>query len=146
MSRINIFVFSPLILIILFSCATWQDPNTAVASRELSIANILEIPIVYDSSGVTVEGMIWDLNYDLLEDEEMEVPFTTFKLADRDGNYINVFAEGNFPLIEGENVRVTGIYRRDLTTKYRNYVNEIEAKTIHLEATSTLYRIYRYIR
>lgn len=146
MNRNMLLMLTPLILITLFSCAKWQDPNTAIPSAELSIANILITPNAYDGAGVIVEGMVWDLNYDLLEDEEMEVPFTSFKIADKDGNYINVFAEGNFPLIEGEQVKVTGLYRRDYSTKYRNYINEIEAKTITLETTSALYRFYKYIK
>lgn len=146
MNRNMLLMLTPLLMMILLSCSKWQNPNTALPSKELTIANILITPHAYDGAGVIVEGMVWDLDYDILVDEEMEVPFTTFKIADTDGNYINVFAEGNFPLIEGEQVRVTGLYRRDYVTKYRNYTNEIEAKTITLETTSTIYKIYRYLK
>lgn len=136
-----------IILITFISCTKeWQDPNTSVPNMDLPIEEILISPHAYDGAGLTVEGMIWDLNYDLLTDEDIEIPFTSFKLANKSGNYINVFAEGNYPLTEGEQVIVTGIYRREYITKYRNYVNEIEAKSIKIGKTSTLYKIYKYLR
>jgi len=129
------------------SCAKqWQDPNTAVPYTKITIREILIAPIGYDSAGVSVEGMVWDLNYDLLVDDEKEIPFTRFKIADPDGNYINVFAEGNYPLTDGDQVKVTGVYRRESITKYHDFINEIEANNIQLGRTSTLYKVYRYLR
>lgn len=147
MSRIsNLFlvIFIPAVLI---SCnKQWQDPNTAVPYTHTSIREILIAPIGYDSAGVSVEGMVWDLNYDLLVEDEKEIPYTSFKIADSDGNYVNVFAEGNYPLIDGDQVKVIGVYRREQITEYRKYINEIDANSIEVGRTSTLYKIYRYIR
>lgn len=131
----------------LISCAKpWQDPDNSVPYTQTTIREILIAPIGYDSAGVSVEGMVWDLNYDLLSEGEMEIPFTNFKLADRDGNYISIFARGNYPLTDGDFVKVTGVYRRGLATEHHKYTNEIEAKTIELGKTSTLYKVYRYLR
>ena len=147
MSRISnlfLFIFIPAVLI---SCnKQWQDPNTAVPYTHTTIREILIAPIGYDSAGVSVEGMVWDLNYDLLVEHEKEIPYTSFKIADSDGNYVNVFAEGNYPLIDGDQVKVIGVYRRDLITESRNYINEIDANSIEVGKTSTLYKIYRYLR
>lgn len=139
-----LFIFIPTVLI---SCAKqWQNPNTAVPYAHTTIREILIAPIGYDSAGVSVEGMVWDLEYDLLVEDEKEIPYTSFKIADSDGNYLNVFAEGNYPLIDGDQVKVIGVYRRQLITEYRNYINEIDANSIEVGKTSTLYKIYRYLR
>jgi hypothetical protein len=147
MNRISnffLFIFIPVVLV---SCSKqWQDPNTSVPYTKTTIREILIAPIGYDSAGVSVEGMVWDLNYDLLVDNEKEIPFTSFKIADADGNYLNVFAEGNYPLIDGDQVKVIGVYRNGLITEHRNYINEIEANSIELGKTSTLYKVYRYLR
>jgi len=147
MTRISNFFLFIIIPAVLLSCnKKWQDPNTAVPFTDTTIREILIAPIGYDSSGVSVEGMVWDLNYDLLVEDEKEIPYTSFKIADSDGNYLNVFAEGNYPLIDGDQVIVVGVYRRNLATDYRNYVNEIDAKSIEVGRTSTLYKIYEYLR
>jgi len=147
MTKIFSFYLFIIISTVLMSCAKqWQDPNTAVPYTKITIREILIAPIGYDSAGVSVEGMVWDLNYDLLVDDEKEIPFTRFKIADPDGNYINVFAEGNYPLTDGDQVKVTGVYRRESITKYHDFINEIEANNIQLGRTSTLYKVYRYLR
>ena len=147
MTRIPNFSLFIFISAVLISCnKEWQDPNTAVPYTQTTIREILIAPIGYDSAGVSVEGMVWDLNYDLLVENEKEIPYTSFKIADSDGNYVNVFAEGNYPLIDGDQVKVIGVYRRELITESRNYVNEIDANSIEVGKTSTLYKIYRYLR
>ena len=147
MTRIPNFHLFVFITAVLISCnKEWQDPNTAVPYTHTTIREILIAPIGYDSAGVSVEGMVWDLNYDLLVENEKEIPYTTFKIADSDGNYVNVFAEGNYPLIDGDQVKVIGVYRRELITESRNYVNEIDANSIEVGKTSKLYKIYRYLR
>jgi hypothetical protein len=147
MNRISnffLFIFIPAVLI---SCnKQWQDPNTSVPYTHTTIREILIAPIGYDSAGVSVEGMVWDLNYDLLVDNEKEIPVTSFKIADSDGNYLNVFAEGNYPLTDGDHVKVIGVYRIGLITEHRNNINEITANSIELGKTSTLYKVYRYLR
>jgi hypothetical protein len=139
-----LFIFMP---VVLMSCSKqWQNPNTAVPYTPTTIREILIAPVGYDSAGVAVEGMVWDLNYDLLVEDGKEIPYTSFKIADPDGNYVNVFAEGNYPLIDGDQVKVVGVYRRELVTDSRSYINEIDANSIEVGKTSTLYKIYQYIR
>ena len=133
--------------IVFASCAqTWKDPNTSIPYQVLPISTILISPHAYDSAGINVEGMVWDLKYHVIEMEEIEVPYTTFKIADEHGNFINVYAEGNQPLGEGEQVKVIGVYRREFMTSQHNYINEIVAKEIKHERTSSLYRLYDFLR
>lgn len=122
-------VFLP-VLIAAFGCAReWKNPDTALAVKELKIESILINPIIYDSAGVAVEGKVWDLKFEELQ-QKTELPYTSFKLADEDGHYVNVFASGHLPIAEGEIVEVTGIYRRQFPTEVHNFVNEIEAERV----------------
>jgi len=123
--------FLILFLIVFLGCATeWQNPNTSLPARELNILAILANPVVYDSAGVIVEGKVWDLRFGSLNEKDTEIPYTHFKLADRDGNFVNVFAVGDVPVTEGDIVKVLGIYRREYKTENYSFINEIEAKKI----------------
>jgi hypothetical protein len=107
----------------------WKNPNTVLPATEVKIERIIVNPTAYDSAGVIVEGKVWDLKFDELE-QKTDIPYTSFKLADKDGNYINVFASGHLLISEGDMVEVTGIYRRELQTESYKFNNEIEAKTV----------------
>jgi len=98
----------------------------------MDITTILINPVIYDSAGVIVEGRVWDLVFNTLEkgDKDKGSPYTNFKLADKDGNFVNVFALGHLPITEGDVVRVVGIYRRELSTENYRFLNEIEAKQV----------------
>jgi hypothetical protein len=124
-----LFIFLPIFIAALGCAREWQNPNTALPAMELSIVNLLATPTAYDSAGVIVEGKVWDLKFDKLE-QQIDTPYTSFKLADKDGNYINVFASGHLPVSEGELVKVTGIYRREFQTESYKFVNEIEAEKV----------------
>jgi hypothetical protein len=122
------------VAIILLGCAhEWKDPNTTIPARKVDITSILTYSIVYDSAGVIVEGKVWDLMFDKIQEEDREIPFTEFKLADQDGYFINVFSPGHIPIAEGDFVQVTGIYRRELSKEKHYYINEIEAIRVDVE-------------
>ncbi|HSE84165.1 MAG TPA: hypothetical protein VLB01_06430 [Thermodesulfobacteriota bacterium] len=104
----------------------WKNPNTTLPATEVKIERITVNPTAYDSAGVIVEGKVWDLKFDKLE-QKTDIPYTSFKLADKDGNYVNVFASGHLPIFEGDMVEVTGIYRREFQTESYKFDNEIEA-------------------
>jgi hypothetical protein len=127
------FIYSVIFLASLGCAHEWQNPNTTLPAQELDIISILANPIAYDSAGVIVEGKVWDLVFDTLEEDDKESPYTNFKLADRDGNFVNVFALGHLPITEGDFVKVVGIYRRELSTGSYNFINEIEAKRVEGE-------------
>ncbi len=126
-------IYSIILLAFLGCAREWQNPNTSLPSREVNITNILINPTFYDSSGVKVEGKIWDLVFDTFKEKDKESPYTNFKLADKDGNFVNVFALGHLPLAEGGFVKVVGIYRRELSTDSYKFNNAIEAKRVEDE-------------
>ena len=126
--------FVSLILFLFFlGCAgEWQNPNTTTPAKKIDITTILINPIAYDSAGVIVEGRVWDLVFNTLEknDKDKGSPYTNFKLADKDGNFVNVLALGHLPIAEGDIVKVVGIYRRNISTENYKFLNEIEAKRV----------------
>lgn len=125
------------IALTLLGCAReWQDPNTTIPAKKVDITSILVSSIAYDSAGVIVEGKVWDLMFDKIQEEDREIPFTEFKLADQDGYFINVFSPGHIPIAEGDFVQVTGIYRRELSREKHLFINEIEAIRIEREKPS----------
>lgn len=111
----------------------WKNPDTSLPAKELKIESLIINPIAYDSAGVVVEGKVWDLRFDKLE-QKTEFPYTSFKLADKDGNYVNVFASGHLPISEGDIVEVTGIYRRELQLESYKFDNEIEAENVEIKS------------
>jgi len=126
----------PILFLVFLRCAgPWKNPDITVPAKKMDITNILINPIIYDSAGVIVEGKVWDLAFDTMEnnDKDKGSPYTNFKLADRDGNFVNVFALGHLPIVEGDYVQVVGIYRRELKTENYAFINEIEAKQIDRE-------------
>src|SRR3989337_2526243 len=128
------FLLTSSILLVFLGCAReWQDPNTTIPAKKVDIAAILENPIAFDSAGVIVEGKIWDLVFDKFEREDKETPFTDVKLADQDGNFVNIFVLGHIPIAEGDIVEVMGIYRRELGKERIYFANEIEAIRVEKE-------------
>ncbi|MGH7908498.1 MAG: hypothetical protein ACRENW_01460 [Thermodesulfobacteriota bacterium] len=127
MKREAFLLISSILLVSLGCAREWQNPNTTIPAKQVDIAAILENPIAFDSAGVIVEGKVWDLVFDKFEREDKETPFTEFKLADQDGNFVKVFVLGHIPIAEGDIVGVVGIYRRELGKERIIFANEIEA-------------------
>ncbi|KRT65613.1 MAG: hypothetical protein XU11_C0023G0037 [Candidatus Dadabacteria bacterium CSP1-2] len=127
MKREAFLLISSILLVSLGCAREWQNPNTTIPAKQVDIAAILENPIAFDSAGVIVEGKVWDLVFDKFEREDKETPFTEFKLADKDGNFVKVFVLGHIPIAEGDIVEVLGIYRRELGKERIYLANEIEA-------------------
>ena len=124
-------------LILLVSCnRAWQDPNTTLPAARISIVSLISVPTVYDGAGVVVKGMVWDVVNDELvymKDGYVEtINFSVFKLADRKGNYVNIYTEDTPLVDEGDLVEVVGIYRREFVAEKRNFINEVEAKNIKI--------------
>lgn len=131
MREIALILFFLAIPLAFSGCAReWQNPNTALPAKKLEIKSILTNPTAFDSAGVIVEGKVWDLRFDTLIEKDVQIPYTGFKLADRDGNFVNIFVLGDIPVSEGDLVEVVGIYRRVYTTEGYKFVNEIEAKRV----------------
>ena len=107
-------IFSLLILVISFLAGCigqWQNPNAAIPAQEIEIRNLLVMPTIYDSAGVILEGKVWDLDFVEDKDNPDEV-YSTFKLADKDGNYVIVRSPGMTTLlVEGSMIKVIGLHK-----------------------------------
>ena len=89
----------------------WQNPNAAIPAQEIEIRNLLVMPTIYDSAGVILEGKVWDLDFVEDKDNPDEV-YSTFKLADKDGNYVIVRSPGMTTLlVEGSMIKVIGLHK-----------------------------------
>ena len=109
----------------------WQDPNTSIPSKELTIRNILVTPSIYDGAGVIIEGKVWDLLMEDSKNGKGKYKYTTFKLADEDGNYINIRSRSDLPPVtEGEIVKVVGMYKLSHDPKTNEITSQVEAYRI----------------
>ncbi len=128
-------IFPLLILAISFLAGCigqWQNPNAAIPAQEIEIRNLLVMPTIYDNAGVILEGKVWDL--DFVEDKDNpDKVYSTFKLADKDGNYVIVRSPGMTTLLqEGAMIKVIGLHKIIYDKDSRLISNHIEAKQIIL--------------
>ena len=110
----------------------WQNPNAAIPAQEIKISNLLIFPTAYDRAGVILEGKVWDLDFVEDKDNPDDV-YSTFKLADEDGNYVIVRSPGMTTLLqEGAMIKVIGLHRVIYDEDTRIVSNLVEAKQIIL--------------
>lgn len=122
-----------LFLVLVQGCSKqWNDPNTSIPAWELTVASLLISPIAYDSAGVTVKGRVWDVSKNITYIGDKSIEYTVFKLADSEGNYVGVYSPGHIEVIEGDNIKVTGLFRRNLKRNEYYFENEIEALEIEI--------------
>ncbi len=128
-------IFPLLILAIYFltGCiGQWQNPNASMPAQELKIRNLLVMQIGYESAGVILKGKVWDLDFVEDKDNPDEV-YSTFKLADKDGNYVIVRSPGMTTLlVEGAMIKVIGLHRTIYDKDSRLISSHVEAKQIIL--------------
>ncbi len=128
-------IFPLLILAISFltGCiGQWQNPNASMPAQELKIRNLLVMQIGYESAGVILKGKVWDLDFVEDKDNPDEV-YSTFKLADKDGNYVIVRSPGMTTLlVEGAMIKVIGLHRTIYDKDSRLISSHVEAKQIIL--------------
>ena len=121
-----------LISSLLASCTkVWHDPNTSVPSKKVDITSILVTPTIYDGAGVEIEGKVWDLLMEHSQNGKDKDTYSMFKLADEEGNYLNVKSKSTLPLVtEGELVKVIGVYRLTHDPETNKIQNVVEAYSI----------------
>ncbi len=133
--KTQIIIFPLLILAIslLAGCiGQWQNPNASMPAQELKIRNLLVMQIGYESAGVILKGKVWDLDFVEDKDNPDEV-YSTFKLADKDGNYVIVRSPGMTTLLqEGAMIKVIGLHRTIYDKDSRLISSHVEAKQIIL--------------
>lgn len=144
MNRLFLIPALLLTLVIYSSCArTWQDPETSVASVNISIADLITNRDIYDSAGVSVIGKVWYLTRgNTFENPDGSLDtYTTFVIADRRGTGIDVYVPGDAPINDGDFLRVVGIYRRDFQTEGDYFANRIDAVRLESWQPGTVYWI-----
>ena len=144
MNRLFLIPVLLLTLVIYSSCTrNWQDPETSVASVNISIADLLTNRDIYDSAGVSVIGKVWYLSRGTTVENEdgSEDIYTTFVIADRRGTGIDVYVPGDAPINDGDFLRVVGIYRRVFQTEGDYFSNRIDAVRLESWKPGTLYWI-----
>ena len=128
-------IFPLLILAISFLAGCigqWQNPNVAIPAQEIKISNLLIFPTAYDRAGVILKGKVWDLDFVEDKDNPDEV-YSTFKLADKDGNYVIVRSPGMTTLLqEGAMIKVIGLHKIIYDKDSRLISYHVEAKQIIL--------------
>ncbi len=129
--RLSIILYLTFGASLLAGCAShWENPNESVAAQKLKIRNLLITPTMYDHAGVILEGMVWDLEH-IDDPDTPDQVYAMFKLADKDGNYVNVKSPGMKPLLkEGERIKIKGIHRVIFEEETRMINYHVDAKQI----------------
>jgi hypothetical protein len=81
----------------------------------------------FDGKEVSVKGIVSNLKFKAATVQEK---YTTFILVGESGGRVNVFISERVELRPGQEVQVTGVYRKVRKTTHRNYYNEIEASSV----------------
>lgn len=105
-----------------FFCA-----NLAFTATDTSIEKILGDRDLYDGKEVTVAGTVSNLKFKM---SKIGNEYTTFSLAGKSGDSINVFVRQHPKLKKGQKVKVTGTYRKVKKVGRYTFYNEIEATEI----------------
>ena len=89
-----------------------------------SLADIYANPNKYDGRMVQVEGKVLYLKAKVCKKGN----YTTLELDDKSGKSLTIFSYGHFPIIRGDTVKVTGIYKKVIHVPPRyTFYNEIDA-------------------
>lgn len=81
----------------------------------------------FDGKQVSVKGIVSNLKFKAANAQET---YTTFVLIGESGGGVNVFISERAELRPGQEVQVTGVYRKVRKTTFRYYHNEIEALSV----------------
>ena len=121
----------------------WQDPDTAIAAVNISIADLLTNRDIYESAGVRVIGRVWYLTRGtVIENPDgSEDIYTTFVIADPKGTGIEVYVPGEAPINDGDFLRVVGIYRKEFQPEGDYFANRIDAVRLESWQPGTIYWI-----
>ncbi len=143
---LSFLIFATALLLTAACSHKWQDPDTALPAQNVSIATILASPDAYDMSGVSVIGKIWHLEFEPLEVNELgqEEIYTKFLLADNKGIGIDVYVHGEAPIVEGDYIRVVGIYKKTFQDQGQYFYSRIDAVRLESWKPGLAYWIREY--
>lgn len=99
------------------------SPALAGEQVKTDISTILSNPNDFDGRKVEVEGRVESIRSRISSKGD---PYTMFMLAE-DGGTVSVYALGDPPLKEGENVKVVGRFQKIRYVSQYEFKNEIDA-------------------
>jgi len=97
------------------------------AAAETTVEEIMNKGDSYDGKTVSVTGTVSNLKFGSIE---VGNNYTTFMLASKFGGRIKIFAWGKLTLRPGQNVQVTGVYRKVSTAGRRYFYNQVVASDV----------------
>lgn len=110
----NYFIILCLITLLFTACGNKEPeyiPGMSIKGIRAPMTKILFSPLAYDHATVAVEGIA--LGVIVEGDPDGDGVNTIFKLADLQGNYINVIMPGEFDLADDDYLIVGGLYKRN---------------------------------
>jgi len=99
----------------------------SIFSTDTTVEKIVTNKDSFDGKEVSVKGIVSNLKFKAATVQES---YTTFILVGESGGRVNVFISERVELRPGQEVQVTGVYRKVRKTTHRNYYNEIEASSV----------------
>ncbi len=144
--KLPVFILAISLLLTAACSRQWRDPDTALPAQSVSIAAILASPDAYDMSGVVVIGKIWHLQFEPVGVNEagQEEIHTRFLLADRKGIGIDVYVRGEAPLVEGDYIKVVGLYRKQFQQQGQYFYSSIDAVRLESWKPGLAYWVREY--
>ena len=99
----------------------------SIFPTETTVEKIVTNKDSFDGKEVSVKGIVSNLKFKAATVQEK---YTTFILVGESGGRVKVFISERVELRPGQEVQVTGVFRKVRKTTHRNYYNEIEASSI----------------
>ena len=96
-------------------------------AAETTVEEIMNKTDSYEGKTVSLAGTVSNLKFGSIE---VGKSYTTFMLASKTGGRIKVFAWGKLTLKAGQNVQVTGVFRKVSAAGNRYFYNQIVASDV----------------
>ncbi len=96
-------------------------------AAETTVDEIMNKTDSYEGKTVSLTGTVSNLKFGSVE---VGKDYSTFMLASKTGGRIKIFAWGKLTLKGGQNVQVTGVFRKVSTAGNRYFYNQIVASQV----------------
>ncbi len=96
-------------------------------AAETTVEEIMNKTDSYEGKTVSITGTVSNLKFGSVE---VGKDYTTFMLASKTGGRIKIFAWGKLKLKAGQNVQVSGVFRKVSTAGNRYFYNQIVASQV----------------
>ncbi len=96
-------------------------------AAETTVEEIMNKTDSYEGKTVSLTGTVSNIKFGSVE---VGKSYTTFMLASKTGGRIKIFAWGKLTLKTGQNVQVTGVFRKVSAAGNRYFYNQIVASDV----------------